>query len=226
MSRLVAPACVVLAMLIGCETPEPVRPHSAEALYHQRTPRPRYVSKAPPKWWRPPSRRGPLVYEASWFPRCGRISPRWQCIVVHHSATAKGGAKAFDKFHRNKGWDELGYHFVIGNGTDTPDGYVEVGSRWHSQKHGAHCKTPDNYYNDHGIGICLVGDFTKTRPTRAQFASLERLTRFLTQQCRIAPSRVTTHRMVTHKTACPGNDFPIAQLRRSLLSPATASSMP
>ena len=28
-----------------------------------------------------------------------------------------------------KGWDELGYHFVIGNGTDTRDGQVEVGSR-------------------------------------------------------------------------------------------------
>ncbi len=167
-----------------------------------------------------------MPYDASWFPRGGKISSRWKNIVVHHSATRKGGAKAFDRFHRKKGWDELGYHFVIGNGTDTRDGHIEVGSRWHSQKHGAHCKTPDNFYNDHGIGICLVGDFTKSRPTPAQMASLERLTRFLSQRCRIAPSRVTTHRNVTHKTACPGHNFPITALRRSLLSPATASSMP
>jgi len=99
--------------------------------------------------------------------------------VVHHSATATGGAVAFDKYHREvNGWDELGYDFVIGNGTDTPDGYVEVGSRWRKQKTGAHCKTADNYFNEHGIGICLVGDFTRTSPTPRQMASLVRLTRF------------------------------------------------
>lgn len=178
------------------------------------TPRPaprprRYVDRGEPDWQ--PNRR---------------ISRRWKTIVVHHSATHKGGAKAFDKFHRKKGWDELGYHFVIGNGTDTPDGFVEVGSRWKKQKHGAHCKTPDNYYNDHGIGICLVGDFTRTRPTRRQIASLERLTRFLTRQCRIGASQVTTHRDVTHKTACPGNRFSVASLRRALASPVAAASFP
>ena len=65
---------------------------------------------------------------------------------------------------RDNQWDELGYHFVIGNGTHTGDGQVEVGSRWGKQKHGAHCKTPDNYYNDHGIGICLVGNFENSNP--------------------------------------------------------------
>ena len=82
------------------------------------------------------------------------------------------------------GWDELGYHFVIGNGRGTPDGMIEVGSRWHKQKHGAHCKTPDNYFNNHGIGICLVGDFTKRRPSAAQMASLEQLVRFLSNKLR------------------------------------------
>src|SRR5687768_8825904 len=50
----------------------------------------------------------------------------WRWIVIHHSATPAGGAKTFDKMHKAKGWDELGYHFVIGNGTDTADGQVEV----------------------------------------------------------------------------------------------------
>src|SRR5438445_259074 len=61
----------------------------------------------------------------------------WTWIVIHHSATPTGGAVAFDKMHRAKGWDELGYHFVVGNGTDTRDGQVEVGSRWPKQKWGA-----------------------------------------------------------------------------------------
>jgi hypothetical protein len=152
-----------------------------------------------------------------WYPGCGRISPRWTTIVIHHSATKGGGAKSFDKHHRkDNGWDELGYHFVIGNGTDTPDGYVEVGSRWHKQKHGAHCKTRGNYHNEHGIGICLVGDFTKTRPTRRQLASLRELVAYLSAACNIPTSRVTTHRAATHKTICPGPNFNLAALRRSL----------
>ena len=51
-------------------------------------------------------------------------SRRWQYIVIHHSATHGGGAKSFDSMHRGNGWDELGYHFVVGNGTDTGDGTV------------------------------------------------------------------------------------------------------
>src|SRR5690606_32161137 len=66
---------------------------------------------------------------------------KWQWIVIHHSATPTGGAVEFDKLHREtNGWDELGYHFVIGNGTNTKDGMVEVGPRWVKQKHGAHAK--------------------------------------------------------------------------------------
>src|SRR3954454_23857013 len=58
--------------------------------------------------------------ESRWMPR--EPSDRWQCIVIHHSGGVSGGAMKFDDWHRTKGWDELGYHFVIGNGTDTADG--------------------------------------------------------------------------------------------------------
>ena len=162
---------------------------------------------------------------AQWLPQGGRISPRWTTIVLHHSATAIGGARRFDKFHReSNGWEELGYHFVIGNGTDTPDGLVEIGSRWHKQKHGAHCKTPNNYYNDHGIGICLVGDFTRTSPTPRQIAAARDLVRFLTHACRIPADRVTTHGAVTRKTECPGRHFPLGGIRSAALGSANASS--
>ena len=127
----------------------------------------------------------------------------------------------FDKDHRAKGWDELGYHFVIGNGQGAGDGEVQVGSRWKKQKHGAHCKTPDNYYNDHGIGICLVGDFTKRGPTVRQLASLRQLVEFLCDRCNIAAHGITSHRSVTRKTVCPGKYFPLHAFRRSL---ATAGS--
>ena len=153
------------------------------------------------------------------------ISQRWTCIVIHHSAGDSGGAATFDVFHRGvRGWDELGYHFVIGNGTDTGDGQIEVGSRWRKQKHGAHCKTSDNFFNDRGIGICLVGNFDKYHPTPAQMDSLERLVRFLMVRCDIPLDQVLTHGLVTGKTACPGRYFPLAALKRNLSVSVTASA--
>ena len=131
------------------------------------------------------------------------------------SATDRGSARSFDKNHRGKGWDELGYHFVIGNGQGSPDGHIEVGPRGHKQKHGAHCKTLDNHFNEHGIGICLVGDFTESRPTRRQLASLTKLAAFLCSECGISPDRITTHGAVTGKTYILYESDGLAGLRTS-----------
>ena len=163
-----------------------------------------------------PRLKRPSSVEPGWLPP-GRLSKRWSEIVIHHSGSATGSAATFDNYHRSvQKWDELGYHFVIGNGRGSGDGEVEVGSRWRKQKHGAHCKTPDNHYNDHGIGICLVGDFNRAHPTAAQLASLNRLLRFLTAACRIPESRIHTHKGVTRKTACPGRNFNLAAVKRGL----------
>jgi len=216
--------CTALGAVVGCAAPRsappaplPPRPTAQRPLP------PRRVSVPPPQRVSPPASSPVRVaVPRDWFPNSGRVSPRWTTIVIHHSATDRGSARSFDKYHRGKGWDELGYHFVIGNGTETPDGFVEAGSRWNSQKHGAHCKTPDNYFNDHGVGICLVGDFTKSGPTRRQLDALRDLVAFLCHECRIRPERITTHHAVNGKTACPGHFFSLASLQRSVGASASA----
>lgn len=137
----------------------------------------------------------------------------WRYIVVHHSATPAGGAAAFDKMHKAKGWDGLGYDFVIGNGTDTRDGQIEVGFRWKKQLVGAHAKTSDNRYNEYGIGICLVGNFDIDKPTPAQMASLARLTSYLMKTYRISQDNVIGHGD-TKATDCPGRFMSIASLKK------------
>ncbi|MBV8780617.1 MAG: N-acetylmuramoyl-L-alanine amidase, partial [Phycisphaerae bacterium] len=109
-------------------------------------------------------------------------------------------------------WDELGYHFVIGNGSGSGDGQVEVGPRWPIQKHGAHAKTPDNRYNDYGIGICLVGNFMETNPTPAQMHSLAKLVAFLEERYRIPSDSVIRHKD-TKPTDCPGVNLNIGLVR-------------
>ena len=114
--------------------------------------------------------------------------------------------------HREKGWDELGYHFVIGNGTGSGDGQVEVGPRWPIQKHGAHTKTLDNRYNLYGIGICLVGNFMVQHPTPAQLRSLTKLVAYLQETYHIPSSCILRHKDCK-PTECPGTNLDIDLVR-------------
>jgi len=164
---------------------------------------------APPAPNQPPV-AGRMTGPRDWTPTVAARPWRW--IVIHHSATHSGSAAQFDKMHREKGWDELGYHFVIGNGSSSGNGQVEVGSRWRAQKWGAHAKTADNRYNDYGIGICLVGNFDVERPTPAQLQQLAKLVAFLEKTYRIPAERVIGHGE-TKATECPGRYMSIAQVR-------------
>lgn len=141
---------------------------------------------------------------------------RWRFIVVHHSATTNGDAAAFDRAHRARGWDELGYHFVVGNGSLSRDGQLEVGSRWRKQKHGAHAKVRGHpEYNQLGVGICLVGNFNNAPPGEAQMQTLARLIRGLMTRYNIPKSRVLGHGMLA-PTDCPGKQFNFRDLYRRL----------
>jgi hypothetical protein len=183
----------------------PVAPQlpSPPVAVQPRVPAPRAPIAGIPPEWTPPIRAN-----------------TWRYIIIHHSATPNGGAVMFDRIHKAKGWDELGYHFVIGNGTDTRDGQIEVGPRWRKQKWGAHAKTPDNKYNDYGIGICLVGNFDITRPTPKQLESAAKLVAFLERTYNIPPERVFGHGMVHTfdkggtSTDCPGRNMNVAQIRQ------------
>ncbi|MFP4176156.1 MAG: N-acetylmuramoyl-L-alanine amidase [Candidatus Brocadiia bacterium] len=130
----------------------------------------------------------------------------WRSIVVHHSHTRSGSMESFDQYHREeRGWKGVGYHFVIGNGTGSPDGKVEVTFRWEDQMHGAHAGV--DRHNQHGIGICLVGDFDQQRPTARQLASLIALVNYLQKRCGIPTSDILLHRHIKN-TRCPGKNFP------------------
>ncbi|SCW77184.1 LysM domain-containing protein [Rhizobium mongolense subsp. loessense] len=90
-------------------------------------------------------------------------------LVVHCSATQPKmdiGAKEIRQWHREKGWIDIGYHFVIRR-----DGKVEIGRP--ENVVGAHVEN----HNSNSIGICLVGGVdANLKPennfTPAQFAAL------------------------------------------------------
>ena len=135
----------------------------------------------------------------------------WKYVVVHHSANASGGLDQIDRDHRKVlGFEGCGYHFVIGNGTDSPDGQIEVAPRWSNQKNGVHCrngKNPD--VNEYGIGICLIGNFDQSEPTPKQVAAARSLVAYLADRYQIPTDHLGAHdEFADGPTACPGNNFP------------------
>ena len=145
-----------------------------------------------------------------------RVEPgRWTHLVVHHSGIEAGNAKAYDSTHRRRGMENgLAYHFVIGNGRDSADGLIEVGPRWRGQLDGGHVR--NRSMNQHGIGICLVGNFENRAPGARQLASLHALLEHFRGRGLPGskPAQVTVHRWVDRNhTVCPGRRFPYADLR-------------
>ena len=201
-----------LLILGGCINKEEPMPR----IVYTPQPQPKIVQPRAPKTTRTPTVTTKSIH-GNWLPP-SHLEKRWTAIIIHHSATDNGDAAIFDKWHKEKNWEGIGYDFVIGNGTDSADGQVEVTYRWRNQETGAHCKTPNNWANEEGIGICLVGNFNETMPTNRQMQSLLELVRFLQNRYRIPKSRIYGHKNTpgARVTDCPGRNFPMAWLKSML----------
>jgi len=140
----------------------------------------------------------------------------WEYIVVHHSGTSGGNARIFDAYHKQRGMENgMAYHFVIGNGSDSGDGQIEVGQRWLKQIQGGHLASES--LNEIAIGICLVGDFSNHRPDPRQTAALIELVQYLRKLQPDSRLKFRLHREINTKpTECPGKLFPAPAIHEIL----------
>lgn len=100
-------------------------------------------------------------------------------IIVHCSATLEGrsfNAADIDRWHRQRGFSQIGYHYVV-----LLDGVIERGRP--EEVVGAHCKG----HNRQSIGVCYIGGLdssNKPKDTRtaAQRHALRQLMRELKQR--------------------------------------------
>lgn len=131
-------------------------------------------------------------------------------LVVHHSASKKSTTKDdIEKWHKDRGFREIGYHKVIGAKGVLYQGRSE-------SKSGAHAKGA----NTGSLGVCVTGNFESESPDTEQ---IETLTTVLFQWCKqhgLSEYQIYGHYNTpgcTTATACPGKNL-IAKLNEIKLN--------
>ncbi len=168
------------------------RPHP-QAAAHDAGPRLRVVRRA--TWHAQPARGN--------FDPMGGIDR----ITIHHTGEIPGLYASADAeliarvqhHHRdNRGWADIGYHYLVGR-----DGRIYEGRTL--DKQGAHCGGANNRHN---LGIAIIGDFATAVPTGKQERALRAFLEAMQKKYGVAIDRVYGHRDfngVLTNSDCPGD---------------------
>lgn len=123
-------------------------------------------------------------------------------IIVHCSATPEGkdySVADIRKWHKQQGWSDIGYHYVVYR-----DGTIRDGRDVNIS--GAHCVN----HNAHSIGVCYIGGVAsdgktpKDTRTPSQRIALKQL---LTELLMLYPNaRIYGHHDFDKGKACPSFD--------------------
>lgn len=122
-------------------------------------------------------------------------------IVVHHSASPMDETTVSDikRWHRDRGWDHIGYHRVI-----TADGSVANTLSLNLEGYHVYGK------NDDSVGICVCGNFEQELPRDRVLEALESELVKLCKKFGLHAWDIFGHKdaaLKEHPTLCPGKNL-------------------
>ncbi|MBQ2704728.1 MAG: N-acetylmuramoyl-L-alanine amidase [Clostridia bacterium] len=120
-------------------------------------------------------------------------------IVLHHAAAKSCSVQDVHRWHLDRGWSGIGYHFFI-----RKDGSVWRGRP--EDRVGAHTVS----YNANSIGVCFEGNFENEPMGDAQKKSGFELIAYLKAKY---PIKDIKGHGELKATACPGKLFPLAEFK-------------
>lgn len=123
-------------------------------------------------------------------------------IILHHAEASHASVEEVNRWHLERGWTGIGYHFYIRKDGRIYRGRPEWAVGAHAQGH-----------NKRSVGICVEGAYmTETMP-KAQFDALVWLVR--EEMAKYPGAKVLRHRDV-NSTDCPGVNYPWKALLAAL----------
>lgn len=118
-------------------------------------------------------------------------------IILHHAAVKSCTADDVHRWHLNRGWAGIGYHFFV----DKDGSVVRGRPLWAVGAHAEGC-------NWRSVGICFEGDYQQEQEMpAAQLQAGRELVQYL--RTKLGVDRVVGHRdIAVAGTSCPGQYFP------------------
>lgn len=139
---------------------------------------------------------------------------RYQYLVVHHTASAKGSLAGVRRAHWARGWFDAGYHLILANGTQgVTAGTLQPSLRYRLGCHAVATRSPR--HNILGLHLSVVGNYDKQPMSPAMRANLAHALTLLAERYHIPPNRILLHRDCS-ATACPGRFVDRTNLVNSL----------
>jgi len=131
-------------------------------------------------------------------------------IVIHHTERNNDFPIFVKARHRYlRGWDDIGYHYLIGNRRPfTKDGKLYSGRPEEYQ--GAHAIG----YNNCSLGVCLIGNLDKTKPSHKQLATLFSFLDEKIKEYDLDVNHIVGHNELPNaKKSCPGRKLDMDYVR-------------
>jgi len=137
------------------------------------------------------------------------VITNWTHIILHHSATKDGPLldfKGFRNYHvQTRGWRDVGYHA----GIEMVNGVYECMYGRPLTMQGAHAPG----FNKKALGIVFAGNYeTDQFDIRMAEIAVYRIIRPWVETFNIPLANILPH-SATKDTICPGQHFPVAELR-------------
>ena len=129
------------------------------------------------------------------------IRSKTERIILHHADASSCTVEDIDRWHKQKDYTCIGYHFFV-----KKDGTIYRGRQENSV--GAHAY--QNNYNS--IGICFEGKYETEQMPNAQVEAGKELVAYLKNKYNI--SKVQKHSDVC-STSCPGKNFKFDEIANS-----------
>jgi hypothetical protein len=132
------------------------------------------------------------------------LNNAWNKIVIHTSVEGPQVLK--------------NCHWIIepGDGRNPDAINVHPTDLWKRQQASAHVSPKNSAWNTESIGICLVGDFARQKPSPSQWKDLIKLTTDLQDKFTIPRTRVYTYHDIDGKVNSPGAAFPAREFNEAL----------
>lgn len=121
-------------------------------------------------------------------------------LVVHHSASDKHvGREDIRTWHLERGWDDIGYHWLVNQQGQLTEGRAETIP-------GAHARG----LNFRSLGICCIGHYEQECPSEEMIRALVEILTRLCFQYKLGAERIIGHSETANlapeatRTQCPG----------------------